>query len=116
MTNSSEHAIQKDVPLAHFLHHAETTASAAPATANADANNLLLLPNKLIMHHPKAGINPLVDAAAYLFSMIGKLKLLKSYKPLNKLHQKLVQEINLFQETVKRRGYSSEFILVSRYA
>jgi len=51
----------------------EPTGQAALATAN--QNSHVLLPSKFITHHPKAGINPLVDAAAYLFSVIGKLKL-----------------------------------------
>lgn len=76
----------------------------------------LLLPGKFLTHHPKFGLNPLVDAAAYLFSVIGKLKQLKSYRNLGKLHQELLQEINTFQDTAKSQGYSSEYILVSRYA
>jgi type VI secretion system protein ImpK len=80
------------------------------------SNNQLLLRNKFIPHHTKAGLNPLVDAAASLFSIIGKLKLLKSYRALNKLHKEFITEINTFQDTAKARGYSSEYILVSRYA
>lgn len=76
----------------------------------------LLLNSKFITHSPKAGLNPLVDAAAYLFSKMGKLKQLKSYRQLDTLHNELVLEINQFQETVKAQGYSSEYILVSRYA
>jgi type VI secretion system protein ImpK len=76
----------------------------------------LLLTHKFIIHHPKSGLNPLVDVAAYLFSIIGKLKQLKSYRHLNKLHKELILEINTFQENAKNQGYSSEYILVSRYA
>jgi type VI secretion system protein ImpK len=79
-------------------------------------NNQLLLRNKFIPHHTKAGLNPLVDSAAYLFSIVGKLKLLKSYRTLHKLHKELITEINSFQDTAKTHGYSSEYILVSRYA
>ena len=75
-----------------------------------------LLTSKFITHHPKSGFNPLVDAAAYLFSIIGKLKQLKSYRHLNQLHKELIHEINQFQEMVKAQNYSSEYILVSRYA
>lgn len=83
---------------------------------SAETAALLLTRSKFIAHHPKAGINPLVDSAAYLFSIIGRLKQIKSYRYLNKLHQELVSEINTFQDTAKARGYSSEYILVSRYA
>lgn len=89
---------------------------ASPESASAELSTQLLTRNKLISHHPKAGINPLVDSAAYLFSIIGKLKQIKSYRHLNKLHQELVNEINTFQETANTHGYSSEYILVSRYA
>lgn len=75
-----------------------------------------LLHSKFITHCPKAGLNPLVDAAAYLFSSIGKLKQLKSYRNLHKLQKELITEINTFQEAAKAQGYSSEYILVSRYA
>lgn len=76
----------------------------------------LLLPGKFISHHPKAGINPLVDSAAYLFSAVGKLKQLKSYHHLNQLQKELIDEINQFQDNAKTHGYSPDFILVSRYA
>lgn len=75
-----------------------------------------LAPPRIILHHPKAGLNPIVDAAANLFSMLGRIKQLKSYRHLSKLQQELVQEIQAFQNTAKAQGYSSEHILVSRYA
>ena len=87
------------------------------ATAHAfEASNQFLLQNTFISHNPKSGLNPLVDAAAYLFSIMGKLKQLKSYRQLSKLRKELIQEINTFQDTAKSHGYSSEYILVSRYA
>ena len=84
--------------------------------SDSQANHQLLLRNKFIPHHTKAGINPLVDAASYLFSIIGKLKMLKSYPALQPLQKELINEINLFQENAKNHNYSSEYILVSRYA
>lgn len=84
-------------------------------TAHAD-NNQLLLNSEHITHHPKSGLNPLVDAASYIFSIVGKLKQLKTYRHLNQLQKELVYEIKAFQETTKVRGYSSEYILVCRYA
>ncbi len=86
------------------------------SSAHFEAANQLLTRGKFISHHPKAGVNPLVDSAAYLFSIIGRLKQIKSYRHLYKLHKELVAEINNFQDTAKSHGYSSEYILVSRYA
>lgn len=79
-------------------------------------NNQQLLSHKFITHNPKSGLNPLVDAAAYLFSILGKLKQLKSYRQLAGLHKELLVEINTFQEAARAQGYSSEYILASRYA
>ncbi|MDA8562163.1 type IVB secretion system protein IcmH/DotU [Gammaproteobacteria bacterium] len=80
------------------------------------SSNQILIHSKFITHNPKAGINPLTDAAAYIFSSIGKLSFLKSYRNLNKLQKELITEINTFQESAKAQGYSTEYILVSRYA
>lgn len=75
----------------------------------------LLLESRIITHNPKAGLNPLADAAGYLFSVIGKLKQIKSYRQLSKLQKEIAQEINTFQETIKSHGYNSEYIIVCRY-
>jgi type VI secretion system protein ImpK len=77
----------------------------------------LLLSNRLISHHPKAGINPLVDAAAYLFSLIGgKLKQLQGSQNLEDLQKNLIDEINQFQHIVTTKGYNADYVLASRYA
>lgn len=103
-----------DVPITHepSLENTDTPLySATPETTSQ-----LLSRSRFIAHHPKSGINPLADAAAYLFSIIGKLRQIKSWRHLNRLHKELVAEINTFQDTAKSQGYSSEYILVSRYA
>jgi len=74
------------------------------------------LPSRSITHQPKSGLNPLADAAAYLFSIMGKLKQTTSPRNLNKLQKELIQEINTFQEMVQTLGYNSEYLLVCRYA
>ncbi len=76
----------------------------------------LVLRSKFAIHHPKAGLNPLVDIAGYLFSILGKLKRLKSYRNLNKLHKELAAEISDFQDAAEAKGYRSECTMVSRYA
>jgi type VI secretion system protein ImpK len=85
-------------------------------SAKADTSNQLLLSSKFITHSIKSGLNPLVDTSAYLFSIMGKLKRMKSYRHLTKLRKELIREINAFQDAAKSQGYSSEYILVSRYA
>lgn len=79
-------------------------------------NNLqLFLPHSIITHHPKAGINPLVDAASYLFSAIGKLKNLKVYRQLNSLQKDLIEAINNFYAVSKNQGYNPEYLIICRY-
>jgi type VI secretion system protein ImpK len=101
------------------LHYDVNTIDKPSSTAvmtNADANHQLLLSSKFILHAPKAGLNALVDAAGYLFSIMGRLKQVKSYRQLSNLRTELIQEINIFQDAVKSHGYSSEYIVFSRYA
>lgn len=90
--------------------------SLAQNTAIGEAQSSVLLNNKFVTHTEKSGLNPLADAAAYIFSVIGKLKQLKFYRNLSNLHKELVAEINTFQDTAKTLGYTPEYILVSRYA
>lgn len=110
---ADEEKIIVDVPPDNAAPYDDTSLVSA---AHFEAANQLLTHGKFSAHHPKAGVNPLVDSAAYLFSVIGRIKQIKSYRHLNKLHRELVTEINTFQETAKSHGYSSEYILVSRYA
>lgn len=80
-----------------------------------NSSSPLLLPNRIINHNPKAGVNPLVDAAGYLLSVIGKLKQLKTYRQLAKLQKELIHEMNVFHEAIKNRGYNTEYTIVCRY-
>lgn len=75
----------------------------------------LLLPSRIVTHHKHAGLNPLVDAAGYLFSMLGKVKHINHYRQLGKLQSEFIQEVNLYQETVKHLGFSTEYTIVCRY-
>ncbi|OGT47743.1 MAG: hypothetical protein A3E83_04890 [Gammaproteobacteria bacterium RIFCSPHIGHO2_12_FULL_41_20] len=95
------------------------THAIAPTTANNQhipKPGQQWLPSKIITHHPKAGLNPLVDTAAYLFSAMGKLKRLKSHRHLGKLQKELTEEIDLFQDKAKMLNYNAECLLVCRYA
>lgn len=75
----------------------------------------LFLPQSLITHDPKAGLNPLVDACSTIFSTIGKLKHLKTLRQLASVQKELIQEINSFQAVIKGHGYNAEYIAVCRY-
>lgn len=68
-----------------------------------------------VVHHPRAGLNPIVDAAAYLFTLIGEFKTNTQSRALGKLQKELIQEITTFQESIKAHGYHSEYIIVCRY-
>lgn len=80
------------------------------------SKNLLLSGNATLKHHPKAGLNPVVDAAGHLFSVIGKLKEMKTYRHLNRLQTELLQEVSTFQNTIAAlQTYNTEFVVVCRY-
>lgn len=102
-----------------MVEHVKPSPASQPETSSLSTRfsfQAPITPSRAITHHPKAGLNPIADAAANLFSTIGRLKLLKSYRHLSKLHQELIHEIHAFQTTSQSQGYSSEHILVSRYA
>lgn len=82
----------------------------ATAISHPHPTTQLLISSKFVTHIPEAGINPLVDAAAHIFSVMGKLKHIKWHHDLDKLHAELVLEIENFQETVKSYSYDSESI------
>lgn len=71
--------------------------------------------HKPATHHPKAGLNPLADAASTLFTAIGKLKQIKACRQWVKLQQELTETVIVFQETIAKLGYHPEYIVVCRY-
>lgn len=73
------------------------------------------LPSRLITHHVNAGVNPVVDAAAFLFTILGKLKQLTTYKQFNALQKELIYELELFQNALKGHSYPPEYSMVCRY-
>src|SRR5690242_2165919 len=68
----------------------------AATTLDPEIANQLLFSSTLTIHHLKAGLNPLVDSAAYLFSLLGKLQLATTQLSDN-LRDDLIAEINTFQ-------------------
>jgi type VI secretion system protein ImpK len=95
-----------------------------PSIANAithyNPTTQLLLSSKLLTHTPSAGLNPLVDAAAYLFSVMGKLKHIKSYRHLHKLQAELIHDVEIFEQNAaincSHSEFAAEYISVARYA
>ena len=85
------------------------------ATPSSVAANRAFSSNSVITHHPSSGLNPVVDAAGYLFSVLSKLKELKAHRTLSQLQRELSQEVNRFQETIQSKGYSLEYIVVCRF-
>lgn len=73
------------------------------------------LPSRVIAHRPNAGLNPLADAAAYLFSILGKLKHLGYFRQLGKLQKELIQEIASLHDTIINLGYNNEYSAICRY-
>lgn len=95
-----------------------TLSQGEPDVSNAKLNKIgssQVLSGNTISHTANTGLNPLVDAASYLFSVLGKLKQLNSYRQLQKLQKELIQEISVFQETIQRQSYNAEYAVVCRY-
>lgn len=111
ITESQSLSLAQDTP-AQFQFETDAPANKVQNLGN---SSHLLLPGRSISHNAKAGLNPIVDAAGYLFTVIGKLKQIKTYRQLNKLQSELIHEINAFQEAVKTQGYSPEYIIVCKY-
>lgn len=84
--------------------------SLALAISHPNPTTQLLLSSRLIPHRPEAGLNPVVDAAAYVFSMMGKLKHIKNYHSLAELQKELIQSIVNFQESIKAYSHNAEYI------
>lgn len=101
--------------------HHSTAASVTELNPSQSSIKTLILPPSLQMqqpiavHHPRAGLNPMVDAASYLFAIMGQLKTTKHFHHLDKLHKELVDEINTFQQAVEKHHYNGEYIQVCRY-
>lgn len=84
-------------------------------------SNTLIFPttqhlhNEVITHHPGAGLNPVVDAAGYLLTIMGELKETHNFLHLATLHKELIQEVNAFQNAITVKSYNTEYMLVCRY-
>lgn len=91
----------------------ETTTLALPKDALIQQ---LGLPNTEEIHQTEAGLNPLVDQAARLFTLVSKLERLQNCRQPKKLQHEILIEIQRFEENIGAQGYNAEYLLVSRYA
>lgn len=66
-------------------------------------------------HATCAGINPLADAAAILFTTITELRQQTEAIPASSLQKRLIRELNAYQQQIQQHKYNDEEILVSRY-
>ena len=64
----------------------------------------------------KTGTNPLVAAAAPLFTLIIALRYLSDQTDTTPLYQHLVHEIKAFESAAIAKHYPHEFIMIARYA
>lgn len=115
MIATHNQTLSSDDPTLELISDTSTEKDQLPGQIKNLNSSPLLLSSRSITHAPKAGLNPLVDAAGYLFSVLGTLKQLKAYRQPSKLQKELIQEITQFQETVKNQGYNAEYIMVCRY-
>lgn len=90
------------------------------AVASAYPSVQQLVSSKSHGHLPDAGLNPVVDAASYLFYLMGKLKRIKEYRDLAGLHDELALEVRKFQQRVHGCRYNvlfiEEYIPIATYA
>jgi type VI secretion system protein ImpK len=120
--NGQDVNVSDDLPATALTPHEDELATTEVSVANAlthfNPTTQQLLSSKIIIHTPEAGLNTLVDAAAYLFSIMGKLKHIKSYRRLDKLSLELKQEIENFQQNAStcNAEYMAEYIPVACYA
>ena len=101
----------------------ESTASPETTQLSPTQNSIkaLILPPSLQMqqpiaiHHASAGLNPMVDAASYIFTVMGQLKTTEDFQHLPKLQEELLHEIDAFEQAVKQHHYNGEYIQVAKY-
>jgi len=99
----------------------ETTQPASDLSPADNSIRKYILPPALQMHDPipahdpKAGINPMVDCASYLFTIMGQLATTEDFRHLGKLHKELLHEIHAFENTVKVHQYNAEYAQVCIY-
>ena len=81
--------------------------------------NTQLLLTKPPVHQVEAGLNPLVDSAAYIFMLMGQLTRTRSHQDMEKLQETITEEMRNFQNSVYLSNYSpellTEYVPISSY-
>lgn len=81
-----------------------------------DATNTpFFLPSKLLLHTPKSGLNPLVDAAGYALSLIGRLNQINDAEKISMVQTELHEELEIFMDRLSSYEYNAEYLAASRY-
>lgn len=82
-------------------------------------SNAQLLLTKPPIHQVEAGLNPLVDAAAYVFLLMGQLTRTRSHQDMAKLHAVIMEEVKNFQNSIYLSNYNpetlAEYVPISSY-
>lgn len=73
-------------------------------------------PLAAIPENIRTGVNPLLDAAAQLLSLIGRLKRTVQHRDVDTLHRQAIQSIQNFENRARENGASPEALVASRYA
>lgn len=80
----------------------------------------VLYSSNIKFHTPEAGLNPLVDCAAYVFFLMGELQCRNEPHDLEQLRTELVDQIQTFQDAVRAcrytENYLSEYLPTATYA
>lgn len=73
-------------------------------------------PSAPLSDYINTGANPLMDAAAQLLSLIGRLKNTLQHSDVDTLHRQVIQSIQIFENRAREKGTSPEALIASRYA
>lgn len=91
------------------------SATAEIITLTDAMNTQIFLPSKLLLHTPKSGLNPIVDAAGYFLSVIGELTYQSEREKILALQKELIDELETFNCRAQALGYPADYIAASRY-
>lgn len=88
--------------------HAPAAAKVAPVGNQAEAHELLDLPNAV-------GLNPIVEAAAPLLAMAPRLRAMARHPNAAGLHSSLVDAVKRFEVSARASGVPNEQVIAARY-
>lgn len=99
---------------------AEVELSVRVNNSQATVPSQVLYSSNIKFHTPEAGLNPLVDCAAYVFFLMGELQRRSEPHDLEQLRKELLDQIYTFQDAVQAcrytENYLSEYLPTATYA